>query len=292
MPSIIPLRDDVIDHYVEAGKIASKVKEFIRPRVRPDVKLREICDSVEAEIRTRGSRPAFPCNVCVNEIAAHYTAVPDDPQVIPAGGLVKIDLGVHIDGFIVDTALTVNLSPTDAGVVACAEDALKKGISRIRLGAKLEDVGSVIETSVRSRGFKVIKNLTGHQIDRFNLHAGLSVPNVENSGLRRTIDREMVLAIEPFVTYSYGAGQVVEAHTSTIFKLKKSWSAHEKSSEIYAQFDGLPFCARWLPSSFSRTSVQPGLLQSFPILYEKMRAPVAQAEDTVLVLSDKNIIVT
>lgn len=289
MSKIRGLDEEVVELYIEAGKIASKVKQYIKSKIKPYVLLSEICELAEGEIFSQGGIPAFPCNVCVNEIAAHYTATPNDNSSIPPGGLVKVDIGVHIDGFIVDTAFTVNLSPADHALVTAAEGALKKAISRIGFGSKLEEIGGLIESEVRSRGFKVIRNLTGHEISRFNLHAGLSVPNVGRLGIRQVINRPLVLAIEPFVTYAHGAGEVVESNLSTIFKLRQR---RKDTADLYAKFDGLPFCERWLEVPLPPYLTSSGILHKFPVLVEKFKALVAQAEETVLVLSDRTIVLT
>jgi len=283
------LDENAVRCYIEAGKIASRVKQYIKPKIKPYVSLLEICKLVEYEINSQGGIPAFPCNICVNEVAAHYTATPNDNKVIPPGGLVKVDIGVHIEGFIVDTAFTVNLSPADRALVMAAEDALRKAISRVVFGFKLEDFGNTVEPEVRLRGFKIVRNLTGHEISRFNLHAGLSVPNVSNSGIRHTIKRAVVLALEPFVTYAHGAGEVVETQNYTIFKLNKRIKG---APDLYAKFRGMPFCERWLESPLESSPMALDSLYRFPVLIEKFRVPVAQAEETVLVLPDKTIVLT
>lgn len=289
MPGTQELSEDAVSRYVEAGKIASRVKQYIKPKIKPHISLLELCTSVENEITSQGGIPAFPCNICVNEIAAHYTATPNDNNIVPPGSLVKVDIGVHIEGFIVDTAFTINLSPADRALVAAAEDALRKAISRIGFGSKLEDIGNIVEPEIRSRGFKVVRNLTGHEITRFNLHAGLSVPNVSNSNMRHTINRSVVLALEPFVTYANGAGEVVETQKYTIFKLHKR---RKETENLYSRFRSMPFCERWLKTPLDSLLMASGSLYRFPVLVEKFKVPVAQAEETVLVLPDKTIVLT
>jgi len=150
LPDVTELGNEAIAQYVEAGKVAAKVKRAIRPKIKPGVSVLEICKSVEDDIMSYGANPAFPCNLCINDIAAHYTALPCDEQTIPAGSLVKIDLGVHIQGFIVDTAFTVSLSPLHVGIVSSVEQALKKAISLAKFGTKVEKLGDSIDFEVRS----------------------------------------------------------------------------------------------------------------------------------------------
>jgi len=292
-----------LDKYLRAGEIAAEVREAVPDVVDEGVKLIEICEWVEERIRRLGGRPAFPCNVSVNEVAAHYTSPPDDETVVPPGALVKVDIGVHVDGCIADTATTVCLDPAKERLVRASREALKAALREIRPGVRISHVSSVIERTVRAYGCKPIANLTGHDMDKYTIHAGTSIPNVSTLTLKK-IRPGRAYAIEPFVTEPWGAGFVIEAPFCTIFRLVrpvvKDRKANELLSLIYREFRTLPFAERWLWRLVPRSKYEPiwqsllrsGAVTGYPVFIEKSGCPVAQFEHTIVVLEDRCIITT
>ncbi|MEM1992280.1 MAG: type II methionyl aminopeptidase [Nitrososphaerota archaeon] len=291
------MNEEALDLLFQAGRIAARVKERIYSLVKEGVKLVEVCEAVEMMIESEGGKPAFPCNVCVDEVAAHYSPLPDDQSTIPPNALVKVDLGVHIDGYIVDTAISVSLSKEKQPLVAAAEEALRAAVKFIKAGTRLGEIGAVIQSTIQKAGFKPIKNLTGHEISRYNLHGGASIPNIAIPDIRRVV-KGAVYAIEPFVSFANAAGEVVNADASTIFRLdvKKVPMAKLKLDEkalveyIDENFKGLPYSPRWLraskvpdPLGVHEKLVKTGRIHKYPVLVEKRRQPVAQAECTVYV---------
>ncbi len=294
------MNEEVLELLFQAGRIAARVKERAYSLVKEGVKLIEICEAVEMMIESEGGKPAFPCNVCVDEVAAHYSPLPDDQTTVPPNALVKVDLGVHIDGYIVDTAVSVSLSKEKQPLVTVAEEALRAAVKFIRAGTRLGEIGAVIQNTIQKAGFKPIKNLTGHEILRYNLHGGASIPNIAIPDVRR-VTKGAVYAIEPFVSFANSAGEVVNADTSTIFRLdsKKAPVMKLKPEEralveyINESFKGLPYSPRWLyaskvsdPLSIHEKLVKTGRVHKYPVLIEKKRQPVAQAEHTVYVEED------
>ncbi|HXW02590.1 MAG TPA: M24 family metallopeptidase, partial [Candidatus Nitrosotenuis sp.] len=207
-----------IDDYVKAGKIASEVRELARKTDWVGKTLYEICESVESEIKSRGGKCAFPVNTSLNELAAHYTAEPNDPKVLTSDDLIKIDLGVQINGFIADTAVTVSYNPEFEILVTTAEEALKNAISMVREGAKSSDIGKMIEKTVKQYNCKPIANLSGHSLEQYTIHAGKSIPNMWSLGSFPLSTKE-AYACEPFVTTSKGLGFVREGKIKNIFGL-------------------------------------------------------------------------
>jgi len=161
-----------LEDYLKAGNIAGEVRENVRKTDWIGSTLAEICDYVESEIIKRGAKCAFPVNTSMNEIAAHYTAEPNDPKTVSDTDLVKIDLGVQINGYIADTAVTVNYDPQYDQMVQTAEDALQNAMSMIKAGVKSKDVGRTIQKTIQDMGFKPIANLSGHSLDQYTIHAG------------------------------------------------------------------------------------------------------------------------
>jgi methionyl aminopeptidase len=160
-----------VDDYLKAGKIAAEVRENVRKKNWVGSTVAEICEEVENEIQKRGAKCAFPVNTSINEVAAHYTAEPNDPKTISDTDLVKIDLGAQINGYIADTAVTVCYDPQYDNLVQTAEDALKNAISMIKIGVKVSDIGRTIEKTVKQFGFLPIANLSGHSLGQYTIHA-------------------------------------------------------------------------------------------------------------------------
>ena len=179
-----------LDCYQKAGKIASEVRKNSKKKHHVGSSLYEICESVEHEIRGLGGNPAFPVNVSLNNIAAHYTAEPNDTIVVKDGDVLKIDIGVHVEGFVADTAVTVCYNPKYESLVRTAEMALDEAIRITRANTRAADIGRVIETNISQHGFKPIQNLSGHSLEQFTIHAGKSIPNI------RTIGSSIVLVCE------------------------------------------------------------------------------------------------
>ena len=188
-----------IEDYLKAGKIAGEVRENVRKKDWINSTLAEICEYTESEIIKRGAKCAFPVNVSMNEIAAHYTAEPNDPKIVTDTDLVKIDLGAQINGYIADTAVTVNYDPQYDSLVQAAEIALKNAMSMIKVGVKSKDVGKTIQKTIQDMGCKPIANLSGHSLDQYTIHAGKTVPNMWTIGSFSFSENE-AFACEPFVT--------------------------------------------------------------------------------------------
>ncbi|MEM2997348.1 MAG: type II methionyl aminopeptidase [Thermoproteota archaeon] len=299
------MNEEEKEKYFTAGDIAKRVKKEARQQVKAGVKLVDLCEEIEDRIRQLGGLPAFPCNIGLDEVAAHFTPPPGFEGEIPQGSLVKIDLGVHIDGCIVDTAFTIPLSQSDRPMVEAVEKSLEKASSILRSGVKISQIGEAVESTVRSRGFRVIRNLTGHQIDRFNLHAGLSIPNLKTFSTEK-LRRDMVVAIEPFVTLADGMGEVSEAGHVYIYRFKHFPLDYKgefggQVGRMQSSFRTLPFCERWFSSLFKNTdgSIFRRIIEdlgknlvSYPVLVERSGRKIAQAEDTFLILEDSAVNLT
>jgi methionyl aminopeptidase len=287
-----------------AGKIASEVREKMKRSVREGMPIIDICERAESLIREKGGQPAFPCNVSVNEISAHYTSPPKDRRTIPKDSLVKIDIGVHVDGYIADTATTVCFNPEYKDLVHTAEEALKKAVESLRPGLFTAKFGSAVEGVVKARGFRVVSNLTGHKIGRYLIHAGKSLPNVFHVSASRVKSGE-VYGVEPFVTLADAAGKVEngpEAHIFRFLKHKSIENPYSKRLLSYIQknFRSLPFTERWLKdcippnhyeAAFSELLSSKSLM-AYPVFVEASRKPVAQAEHTVLIVEDGCVVLT
>jgi len=283
-----------IEDYLKAGKIASEVREKVRKTNWINSTLSEICENVEAEIVKRGAKCAFPVNTSLNEIAAHYTAEPNDQKRVTDTDLVKIDLGAQINGYIADTAVTICYDPQYENLVQTAENALSNAMSIIKIGSKASDVGRIIEKTVKESGCKPIVNLSGHSLDQYTIHAGKSVPNIWSIGSFSFSGKE-AYACEPFVTTDEGLGFVREGKIRNIFALTtrkktKDTEADEMAEFIWTNFNTLPFALRWLVKKWEEKKarqlleilVKKKVVHAYPILVEANSQRVAQAEHTFI----------
>ena len=279
--------------YFKAGKIASKVIEEMAKKIFAGDRVLDICNEVESMIKNLGGEPAFPCNVGINSITAHYTAEIDDQIVIKSGDVVKIDLGVHVNGYIVDTAFTLSFNPDYDPLVEAAEEVLKEAISMVKGGVRAGDIGRVIENSTSKRGFRVISNLSGHLLQQYKIHGGVSIPNVWVASTP-SLKAYEVYAIEPFLTTLDGAGFVVNDERRNIYALIGRKKIGDKNldllvEQIWKRFKTLPFTTRWLIDIFGKNEirkmldklVQMKILHSYNVLVEASGKVVAQFEHTL-----------
>jgi len=283
-----------IEDYIKAGKIVAEVRENVRKKNWVGITLEEICEEVEGEILKRGAKRAFPVNTSVNEVAAHYTAEPNDEKVVSDTDLVKIDLGAQVNGYIADTAVTVCYDPQYDSLVQAAEDALKNAMSMIKIGVKSSNIGRTIEKTVKQLGFKPIMNLSGHSLAQYTIHAGKSIPNIWSIG-SFSFKGDEAYACEPFVTTDEGSGIVQEGKINNIFALgsrkrTKNEEADRLQEYIWANFNMLPFALRWLLKDWEEKQARELLeilkkkkvVHAYPILIERNGQRVAQAEHTFI----------
>lgn len=287
------MTDEVLAVLREAGRVAAAAREMGARLIVPGAALREVCEAVEDEIRRRGGDLAFPAQTSRNQIAAHYCPSPEDVTVYAEGDLAKLDIGVHIDGWVVDTAATVNVGgrPLPQRLVDAARAALEAAIATAGPGVPIPRVSAAIESTLRSHGVRPMKNLCGHHVGRWTVHAPPPVPNVADGGADR-LAVGAVLAIEPFATE--GLGFVVEQGRPEVFRLPPGQvDGAGANAEVLAAIvakQGLPFSRRDL-RAFPETRVEEtlatlaarGRLASYAPLVEASGQPVAQAEHTLYI---------
>jgi len=245
-------------------------------------------------IREKGAECAFPVNIGVNDVAAHYTPSRDNDVLFRRGDVVKIDVGAHIDGYPGDTAATVEIGTRNhTALVSCAQEALEMGVEMVAPGTTVSSLGEAVSRVIKSAGFEPVENLTGHSMERYNLHAGISIPSVPTRD-RSVIQEGMVLAIEPFATT--GRGKVSGRRQGSIFRIVRERKANPEVEaffgEIKTRFKGFPFAERWCydlssdAQALLQRLVRLGMIMSYPVLKEVGSGVVAQAEHSVLVTAD------
>jgi methionyl aminopeptidase len=291
--------DDVYEKYLLAGEIAAAARDLGAKLIKEGVSCLEVATAVESEITKQGAGLAFPVNISINDIAAHFTPRHDDSLLVfQKGDVVKLDVGSHIDGYIADTALTVEIGTNNyTDMIKASRHALEKGIETIKAGVDLVDVGKAIEETIASYGYRSIDNLTGHSLERYNLHSGISVPNV--SGRERgQISAGNVLAIEPFATN--GAGHVKSGSGSNIYRydpsvrsrLIRDTKSRSLATTIHNKFNALPFAERWCVDVLPDVDLSlkkllfAKCIKHYPQLIDSGKGIVTQAEHTVIVNED------
>ncbi len=294
----MPYDKEEIEKFRLSGKILREAREEMRSQVKEGMPIIEVCEKVEGLIRAKGGKPAFPCNVSINEVAAHYTAPPGDTSVIPEGSTVKVDLGVQVDGYVTDTAFTVSFNFEGRSMTSTAELALKTVIDNIHGDMPLGNIGSLVENTIKNRGFRPISNLTGHSVGRYLIHAGTSIPSVSGFSPHKVRAGE-VYAVEPFVTLPDAIARVDDTPQVTIYRFLKSKSVKSEAGKkllkhIEVNFRTLPFAERWtigvVPKEQHKAAFKELLaskaIMGYPVFIEASRKPVAQAEHTLLIKED------
>lgn len=291
------------DKWLKAGSIASEALEFGKKLLVPDANLLDIALKIEDFISKKGAKPGFPVQISINDIAAHYTPFPDDKSVLKEGDLVKLDLGVHIDGFIGDTALTIEVaSAKNTDLLKVSKEALNAAIKLCKPGTQIWEIGEAVENVITNEGFNPIRNLSGHKVDRYTLHSNLSIPNFNNNDKTELWDG-LVIAIEPFA--STGAGLVKEGKGSSNYrwdgnkKMPRDSSSRDVLRFIKEEFNTLPFAKRYLINKFPMPKLNLALMSLLrdEIIYEYAQLPektgglVSQHEHTIMI-KDKPIIIT
>ena len=294
-----------LDSYLKAGKVASDVREAARRKNHIGSSLLEICQNVESQIKERNAAPAFPVNVSLNEIAAHYTAEPNDPTLVKEGDVLKIDIGVHVDGYIADTAVTVCYEPKYDPLIRAAEAALGEAVRMARANTKAGDIGKTIESTITKYGFKPIQNLSGHSLQQYTVHAGKSIPNIWTRGSSLSLIANEAYAIEPFVTTREGQGVVYEGKVRNIFGISSRKPIKDKEADdmlemIWNRYRTLPFALRWLMDKYDEKEgrrileilVKKKNVHAYPILVEGQGKTVVQAEHTIIPSESGTTVIT
>jgi methionyl aminopeptidase len=300
-----------IDSYVEAGQIAKEVKVFAHDLIKSGMKLIDIAEGIDAKILELGGDFAFPVNLSLNEVAAHFT--PGVECDIVAEGILKVDIGVAVDGYIADTAISIDLSEDGefGDMIKLNEKILEKASEAVKVGMEVRDVGDAVQDVMESDGiekFAVIKSLSGHTLGKNEIHAGMTISNYRNESSR--VLSNIAFAVEPFVTS--GIGDIYEGEPGGIYIVKRDGQVRDRDARkvlkfIKERFEGRPFCTRWLVREIRNKKLDIGLgklkfilgtlvkqdvLYEYPMLIEKSRKPVSQVENTFVIAGGKVICTT
>lgn len=262
------LESDLYDTVREAAEVHRQVRAYMKPYIKPGVLLSEMCERLENANRalvgakdgdlSRGI--AFPTGCSLNHVAAHYTPNKGDKTVLGYDDVMKIDFGTQINGRIIDSAYTVHFNEKYDPLVNAVKEATDEGIKTAGIDVRLCDVGVAvqevmesheIELDGKTRRIRPIRNLNGHSIGPYQIHAGKCVP-ISRGGERTKMEEGEFFAIETFG--STGKGFVLEdmacSHYMKDFDAGhipvRSAKARSLLSVIDRNFGTLAFCRRFL----------------------------------------------
>jgi len=280
-----------LECFRKAGRIASECREWAKENIRPGVRIQTVLETIEDKIRAQGAAPGFPAQSSRNSVAAHYCSGLDDPQVYAEGDCVKVDIGVHVDGYVADTAATVDLSADKrwTPLVESARNALSAAIFAVRDGVQVGEIGGAIERTILKAGYQPVRNLTGHGLGRWKVHTPPQIPNYAERG-GGSLKTGMVFAIEPFA--STGKGYIREAGKPEVFMLvrppSKAKGLDRGVLDAIESWRGLPIARRYfrhldtaaVEDTLGKLARQ-GSLVRYPPLVEDEGVMVAQYEHSI-----------
>ncbi len=289
-------------NFIKAGAFAKEVRSYGKSLIKKGASYCEIMSKINQKIEQLGAIPAFPPQMALNHVAAHYLPMPEE-DIQFSNELIKLDIGVCYQGAIGDCAVTVDLSGKNQPLIDAAEHALLKAEQSLHVGQPVAEIGKIIEGTIASYGFKPVKNLSGHGLGEYKIHTSPNIPNYNDSQSRAIIKPGMTFAIEPFATD--GAGYIIEGGEPTIFCLTASYPLRsELARKLLTKirtFNGLPFAMHDLCNlEWSIETIKEGLTElmnacvvtGYAPLVEKINGMVAQAENSVLVDEKGNILIT
>ncbi|PJF38558.1 MAG: type II methionyl aminopeptidase, partial [Phototrophicales bacterium] len=203
--------------YVEnaktAGRIAAEALQYGASLIKPGASYHDVYAKIVDFIVDRGGFPAFPPQMSFDATAAHFMTSPTKDHVF-SSEIVKLDVGVAVNGVIGDNALTIDLSGKYGDLVLASREAIELVRKRVRVGLTLGEIGALIEDAIGERGFVPVRNLSGHGLGSYVIHTSPTVPNYDN-GDSSPIVSGMHFACEPFATD--GIGLIGEVGTAEIY---------------------------------------------------------------------------
>ncbi len=218
-----------------ATRVVADVLQALKAMVAPGVTTADLDAIAESKVRQAGGVPSFkgyhgfPATLCtsVNEQVIH--GIPSPSVKLRDGDIVSIDVGVLLDGFHGDAAITVpvgRVDPKAYELLRVTEESLFAGIDRARVGGRVSDIGHAVQRHVEAHGFSVVREFVGHGVGA-SLHEEPQVPNYGQPGRGPRLSGGMVLAIEPMVAMGRAAVKV----------LGDGWTAVTQDGSLAAHFE-------------------------------------------------------
>ena len=289
------------ENFLRAGALAKEVRAYGRSLIRPGSSYQEVIREIRRKTLELGGIPAFPPQIALNDVAAHYLPKADE-DILFSDQMVKLDIGVCYNGAIGDCATTVDLSGKHGKLIEAAEAALLAAEKKVMVGLSLKHLGQTIEETIKSYGFQSIRNLSGHGLGPYKIHTSPVIPNYASETSEK-LRAGMTFAIEPFATD--GVGMIYEEGVPRIFSLVANRPVRSEFARKLLlkirDLQGLPFAIQDLMTTESELSavekgleelVQAGVLFGHAPLIEQRRGLVAQAENSVLIDEKGDVFIT
>jgi len=276
--------------YEKAGKIAKEVREWGKTLFKPGAKLLDIAEAIENKIREKGAEPGFPCCISKNSIAAHYSPFVKDETIVEKGDVIKFDSGVHVNGWVADNAITIEVGTKKyTKLIEASAKALENAIKIVKPGIEVREIGKVIGKTIKSYGFEPIVNLNGHGLAEYVVHDHPTIPNFDNGDTTK-LKKGQAIAIEPFATD--GIGIIKDGKPCGIYELinpkpVRMPQAREVLKLIQEKYKTMPFSIRWIKTpgaAFILNNLEKeGILKQHTQLPEKSGGMVSQKEHSLIV---------
>ncbi|KAI0012663.1 methionine aminopeptidase 2-like protein [Xylariaceae sp. FL0662B] len=309
------INSDFLTDYRHAAETHRQVRQWAQKNIKPGQTLTEIANGIEDSIRrlvghdglTEGDAivagVGFPTGLNLDHIAAHYTPNAGNKTVLQQGNVMKVDIGVHVKGKIVDSAFTMAFDPMYDNLLAAVKAATNTGVKEAGIDVRLGELGGLIQETMESYEceingttypIKSIRNLTGHTILPYSIHGTKSVPIVKSADTTKMEEGD-VFAIETFG--STGNGYVRDDGEISHYALRgdapkvdlRLSSAKSLLNVIKKNFSTIPFCRRYLDRIGQEkyllglnNLVQSGIVEDYPPLVDKKGSYTAQFEHTIL----------
>jgi methionyl aminopeptidase len=231
---IIKKSPEEVEKMAAAGKILARCHTLLSRKARPGVTTGELDEAAERFIRSHGAEPAFkgyrgfPGSICASPNSMVVHGIPG-PYKLARGDILSIDIGVVLDGWVADAAITLPIgpiSPVAQRLLATTRQSLFDAVEQVQVGNRLGDVSHAVQTTVERDGFAVIRSLVGHGIGR-EMHEDPQIPNFGPPGRGPVLEEGMVLAIEPMVNVG----------TPPIRVGRDNWSVYSEDGSLAAHFE-------------------------------------------------------
>ncbi|KAK7203315.1 peptidase M24A methionine aminopeptidase [Myxozyma melibiosi] len=300
---------DPLNDLRKAAETHRKVRQYAQKYIRPGLTTTEIAETIENAARALAEGDGleagvgFPTGLSLNHVAAHYTPNAGDTTVLQYDDVMKVDIGVHVNGRIVDSAFTVSFDPKYDKLLEAVKDATNTGVREAGIDVRMSDIGAAIQEVMESyeaefdgktHQVKAIRNLNGHNIRHYLIHGDKSVPIVKNNDQTKMEEGE-TFAIETFGStgkgYVHSSGECShysrDADAGHVpLRLNK---AKTLLSTIDKNFGTLPFCRRYLDRLGEdkyllalKNLVQAGVINEYPPLVDVKGCKTAQFEHTIV----------
>lgn len=309
------LNSDFLSDYRQAAETHRQVRQWAQKNIKAGQTLTEIANGIEDATRrllghdglTEGDSliagMGFPTGLNINDVVAHYSPNAGCKRVLQQNDVLKVDIGVHISGRIVDSAFTMAFEPVYDNLLAAVKDATNTGVREAGIDVRLGELGGYIQEVMESyeceidgvvHPIKPIRNLCGHTILPYSIHGTKSVPLVKTHDMTKMEEGD-IFAIETFG--STGTGRCADQGEVSHYALRSDppnaelrlSSAKSLLSVIKKNFGTIPFCRRYLDRIGQdkyllglNNLVRSGIVEDYPPVVEKKGSYSAQFEHTIL----------